>query len=158
MFVAVLIMLVSTILLFFYLRAVCHKLLRRQFSREFYKVIVRDNFLEFPLVRKGVEGFGSPGEYRRLRMTLRCDFVIVTYLLKKASNLNQRFFPDDRLMMLYFEMLFVSLVTQHWLRLPENSTVLKLTAVLEYLANVVGQRINTVSFGNLTAANYLPDF
>ena len=157
MFVTVLIMIVSTALLFFYLQVVCQKLLRRGFSPEFYMGIVRNNHLEFPLIRKGVEDFGYPGEYSRLLLTLQCDFVVITYLLKKGSNLDQRFLPADCLLILYFHILFVSLVTRHWLRLPENSTVLKLTTILQYLANVVGQRINTVRFGNLTASNYLSD-
>jgi hypothetical protein len=65
MFVTVLIMIVSTALLFFYLQVVCQKLLRRGFSPEFYMGIVRNNHLEFPLIRKGVEDFGSPGEYSK---------------------------------------------------------------------------------------------
>jgi len=41
------------------------------------------------------------------------------------------------------------------LRLGENAAILRLTAVLQYFANVVGQRVNAVKFGNLTAADYL---
>jgi len=41
------------------------------------------------------------------------------------------------------------------LRVGEKKAALKLTAVLQYFANVVGQRVNTVRFGNLTAADYL---
>jgi hypothetical protein len=113
--------------------------------------------LEFPLIRKGVEDFGSPGEYSRLNMTLKVDFLAVTYLLKNVSNNNQRYTSDDRLLILYFQALLISLVTRHWLRLPENSTVLKLTSILQYFSNVVGQRINTVRFGSLTTPNYLSD-
>jgi len=43
----------------------------------------------------------------------------------------------------------------HWLKLRETPIVLKLTAVLKYFANVVGERVNTVRFGNLTASDYL---
>jgi hypothetical protein len=32
---------------------------------------------------------------------------------------------------------------------------LRLTSVLQYFANVVGQRVDTVRFGNFTAADYL---
>ena len=58
-------------------------------------------------------------------------------------------------MILYFRVLFVSLVTRHWLRLYEDSAVLKLTTILQYFANVVGERVNTVRLGNLTASDYL---
>jgi hypothetical protein len=59
-------------------------------------------------------------------------------------------------LILYFQLLFAALVTRHWLRLPQNATVIKLTSILQYFANVVGQRINTVRFGSLAASNFLP--
>jgi hypothetical protein len=34
----------------------------------------------------------------------------------------------------------------------EEPAILKLTAILQYLANVVGQRVNTVRFANQPAA------
>jgi hypothetical protein len=157
MFVAILIMIVSPVLVFSCLQAICRKRLRRQFTLEFYKTIVSSNRLEFPLIRKGVEEFGSPGDYLRLSMTLRSDFLAVTYLLENASNIDQSCNPIDELLILYFRVLFVSLVMRHWLRLPENSTVLKLTNILQYFANVVGERINTTRVGNLTAFDYLSE-
>jgi hypothetical protein len=57
--------------------------------------------------------------------------------------------------MFYFHLVFVSLLTRHWLRVREKPAILKLTAILQYFANVVGQRVNTVRFGNLTASDYL---
>lgn len=157
MSVAILIMIVSTVILLFCLQAICQKRLQRQFTTEFHKAIVSNNRLEFPLIRKGVEEFGSSGEYLHLSMTLRSDFLAVTYLLKNASNIDQRFNPIDELLILHFRILFASLVTRHWLRLPENSTVLKLTNILQYFANVVGERINSARFMNLTAFNYLSE-
>jgi hypothetical protein len=157
MSVAVLIMIVSTVILLFCLQAICQKRLQRQFTTEFYKTIVSNNRLEFPLIRKGVEEFGSPGEYLRLSMALKCDFLAVKYLLENASNIDQRYNPIDELLILYFRVQSVSLFMRHWLRLPENSTVLKLTNTLQYFANVVGERINTTRGGNLTAFNYLAE-
>ena len=66
MFMAALILMVSTGLFFFYFQAVCQKILRRQFSQEFFQSIVNANRLEFPSVRKAIEDFGSPMEYPRL--------------------------------------------------------------------------------------------
>jgi hypothetical protein len=40
----------------------------------------------------------------------------------------------------------------------ENKAILKLTSVLQYFANVVGQRVNAAKFGNLTASDYLLQF
>jgi hypothetical protein len=155
MFMAALILILSAGLFFFYLQAVCQKILRRQFAQEYFQAIVNANRLEFPSIRKALEDFGAPVEYPRLMLTLKCDFLALTYLLKNAANVNQRYSYEERLLILYFKLVFVSLITRHWLRLRETAAALKLTTILEYFANVVGERVNTVRFGNLTASEYL---
>jgi hypothetical protein len=155
MFMAALILILSTGLFFFYLQAVCQKVLRRQFTQAFFQSIVNANRLEFPSVRKSIENLGAPLDYPRMALTLKCDFLALTYLLKNAANVNQRYSYEERLLIVYFKLLFVSLATCHWLKLRETPAALKLTAILEYFANVVGERVNTVRFGNLTASDYL---
>ena len=155
MFMAALILILSTALFFFYLQAVCQKVLRRQFSQEFFQSIVNANRLEFPAVRKAIENLGTPLDYPRVALTLKCDFLALTYLLKNAANVNQRYSHEERLLIVYFKLVFVFLVACHWLKLRETKAALKLTAILEYFANVVGERVNTVRFGNLTASDYL---
>ena len=155
MFMAALILMISTGLFFFYLQSVCQRILRRQFAQEFFQAIVNANRLEFPSVRKAIEEFDSPPEYPRLMLTLKCDFLALTYLLKNAANVDQRYTYEERLLILYFRFVIVSLAVRHWLRMRESSAALRLTAILEYFANVVGQRVNTVRFGNLTASDYL---
>ena len=155
MFLAALILILSTALFFFYLQSVCQRILHRQFKQEFFQSIVNANGLEFPSIRKAIENFGAPMDYPRVALTLKCDFLALTYLLKNAANVNQRYTYEERLLTLYFKLVFVSLMTRHWLKLRETPAALKLTAILEYFANVVGERVNTVRFGNLTASDYL---
>jgi hypothetical protein len=155
MFMAALILIFSTALFFFYLQTLCQKVLRRHFAQEYFQSIVNANRLEFPSVRKAIEDFGAPVDYPRLMMTLKCDYLALTYLLKNAANVNQRFTREEHLLIVYFKMVLLSLVARHWLRLGESRTALKLTAILEYFANVVGERVNSVRFGNLTASDYL---
>jgi hypothetical protein len=155
MFMAALILIVSTGLFGFYLQAVFQRILRRQFAQEFFQSIVNANRLEFPSVRKSIEALNSPVEYPRLTLTLKCDFLALTYLLKNAANINQRYTYEERLLIVYFKLVFASLITCHWLKLSERPAVLKLAKILEYFANVVGERVNTVRFGNLTASDYL---
>jgi hypothetical protein len=155
MIIAALILILSTGLFFFYLQAVCQNILRRQFAQSFGQTIVNANDLEFPSVRKAFEGYAVPVEYPRLMMTLRCDFLTLSYLVKNATNVNLRRTFEEHLLILYFKWVLVSLVTRHWLRLREKPAALKLTTILEYFANVVGERVNTVRFGNLTASDYL---
>jgi hypothetical protein len=154
MFLAALILILSTALFFFYFQATCQKILRRQFAQDYFQAIVNANRLEFPSVRKALD-FGAPVDYPRLRLMLKCDFLALTYLLKNAANLNQRYSTEELFLMVYFRMLFFSLFTRHWLRLREKPAILKLTAILQFFANVVGQRVDTVRFADLTASDYL---
>lgn len=155
MFVAALVLILSTAMLLFYFQTACQKILRRKFDKQYSRSIVHANRLEFPAVQKSLVDFDSPVDYARLRMTLRCDFLALTYLLKNAGNLRQRFSREERMLILYSRSLFLSLFLRHLLRLGEKTVILKLTAVLEYFANVVGQRVDRVRFGNLTPSEYL---
>jgi hypothetical protein len=155
MLLAALILILVTALFLFYLQVTCRRILRRQFDREYFHAIVNANRLEFLAVRKAAEELGAPIDYPRMLMMLRCDFLALTYLLKNAANVNQRYSREERLLMLYFRLAFASLIARHWLRLREKPAILKLTAILQYFANVVGKRVNTVRFGNLTAPDYL---
>jgi hypothetical protein len=155
MVMAALILILSTAFFFFYLQATCQRILRRQFEREYFLAIVNATRLEFPAVRQMLEEFNAPVDYPRLRMMLKCDFLALTYLLKNAVNVKQRYSGKERLLMFYFRLVFASLITRRWLRVSEKPAILELTTILKYFANVVGQRVNTVRFANLTAADYL---
>ena len=94
-------------------------------------------------------------QYPRLMMTLKSDFQALTYLAKNAANVNQRHSSQERFLILYFKWSSISLVVRHWLKLREQPAALKMTAILQYFANVVGERADTVRLGNLTACDYL---
>jgi len=151
MIVAALILILSTAMFFFYFQATCQRILRRQFEWDYFQSIAKANRLEFPSLQKSVEEFGAPVEYSRLRRTLQCDFFALTYLLKNVENAKRRYSNEERLLILYFRCLFLSLAVRHLLRLRDNKAILKLTSVLQYFANVVGQRVHAVKFGHLTA-------
>jgi hypothetical protein len=155
MFVASLVLVLSTALFFFYFQATCQRILRRRFDREYFQAIVNANRLEFPVVRRTLEEYEVPVDYARVRMTLKCDYLALTYLLKNAANVNQRYSREELLLILYFKAVFAALAVCHWLRLREKPAVLKLTAILQFFANVIGQRVSMARFGNLTASDYL---
>jgi hypothetical protein len=152
---SVLILILSTAFFFFYLQVTCQGILRQQFDREYFLAIVNAIGLEFPVVRRTLEEFNAPVDYPRMGMMLKCDFRALTYLLKNAVNVHQRYSGKERLLMFYFRLVFASLIVRQWLRVREEPAILKLTAILHYFANVVGQRVNTVRYANLTAADYL---
>ena len=155
MTLAILIIIVSIALLFFYLQATCQRILRREFGHEFFHSVVNANRLEFPFVRKALEEFDVPVDYERFRMQLKCDFLALTYLLKNAGNAKRRFSKDERLLRMYFRAVFSVLWIRHRMGLSERAAVLKLTSILEYFANVLGERVHTIRFGDMTASDYL---
>lgn len=155
MFMSYLILAVSAGLLFFYLQTACQQILRRQFDRDYFQSIVKANRLAFASIRAALEQGAAPEEYNRLRTALHCDFLTLAYMLKNASNPRQRLSGEERLLLIYFRGLMFALFLRHSLQLQEQATVLKLAKVLEFFANVVGQRVSLVRFGNLSATDYL---
>lgn len=152
---ATLILIGSLALFLFYLQAVCEEILRHQFKDPLPDPIVDANRLEFPFVRRALEEFEAPVDYARFRVQLKCDYLALVYLLRNAANQRHRLSRHERLLAAYFGALSSALTLAHWLRMGEKPVLLKMTAVLEYFANVLGERIKQVRFGNLTASEYL---
>jgi hypothetical protein len=155
MILAALILILSTAMLFFYFQATCQRILRRQFDREYFRSIVNAHGLEFLALRKSLGEVGAPFDFSRLRMMLKCDFLALTYLLKHAAGAKRRYSKEERLLILYFHCQLLSLAVRRLLRVGEKKAALRLTSVLQYFANVVGQRVDTIGFGNLMATDYL---
>jgi len=155
MTLAIMILFLSIALLMFYLQQTCQRILRREFGHEFFHSVVNANRLEFPFVRKALEEFNAPVDYERFRMQLKCDFLALTYLLKNAGNAKGRLSKEERFLTWYFRAVVLKLIVAHWLRLGERAAVLKLTSILEYFANVLGERVDTIRFGDMTASDYL---
>ena len=155
MILAIVILILGTALLISYVQFACKTILRREFAHEFFHSVVNANRLEFPFVRKALEEFNVPVEYERFRMQLKCDFLALTYLLKNAGNAKGRFSKEERLLRMYFKGVFFALWIRHRMGLSERAAVLKLTSILEYFANVLGERVNTIRFGDMTASDYL---
>ncbi|MGD0127809.1 MAG: hypothetical protein ABSF46_20795 [Terriglobia bacterium] len=151
MIVATLILILSAAMFFFYFQAACQRILRRQFDLEYFRSIANANRLEFPSLRKALEESGAPIEYSRLRGALRCDFLALTYLLRNVANSKGRYSNEERLLILYFYTQSLSLAVRRMLKLSDNKVTLRMTSVLQYFANVVGQRVGTVKLGSLTA-------
>ncbi len=155
MITASLILILSTALLFFYFQATCQKILKREFEQEYFRRIVNANRLEFLAVRKALEEIDARADYPRLCTMLNCDFLALAYLLKYASNLKQRHSLEERLVILYCRLAFLSSHLRGWLRLGEKPAILQLTVILQYFSNVVGERVSKLRFDLLTSADLL---
>jgi len=145
------ILIVFTCLLCFWFQADCRRILARPFAREYFQPIVTAHRFEFLLVRNTSGDFAQPTEFLRKTAALRCDFLGLTYLLKHTANFNQSYTSEELRLILYFKVLFILLVTGHWLRWREKPALMKLTAVLLYFANVIGERVSRIRFDNLAA-------
>jgi hypothetical protein len=155
MLMAVLILVFSTALFFFYCQVTIHKILRRTFEQAYFRTIVAANGLEFPVLRNAFQGPNVPLDYAHVRTGIKCDFLALRYLLKNAANLQQRYSWQERVLMLYFRLVLASLAVRHRLHLSEKPAVLGLAEILQHFANVVGQRVNSVRLENLTALEYI---
>jgi hypothetical protein len=128
--------------LFFCWQVTVQRILRRALPREYFQTVVTANRLEFPALRKACEEPHPPVDYGRLRMIVKCDFLALTFLLKNAANVSQRYSPEEQLLIFYFHQVLLSLIVRHWLRLREKPAVLELAAILQHFANILGERIN----------------
>ena len=155
MIMAMVILIFSLALLLFYVQSACQRILRREFAQEFFHSIVNANRLEFPFVRQALQEFDAPVEYAQFRMQLKCDFLALTYLLKNAVNERQRLTSEERLLVVYFKSLSFLMAVCHMLGFGEKRFFLKLTSILQYFGNVLGERVNQLRFGNMTASEYL---
>lgn len=140
MFQATLILMISAGLALFYLQKAVEGILRRKFDRPYFKAVVQACCLEFSNVQKALNKSDAPVDYERLRVALKCDLMTLARLLKMSPRLGFRYSGEDRLLVVYSQIGFLSLAVRHLLRLHERPAILKLTATLQYLANLVGQR------------------
>jgi hypothetical protein len=155
MYWPVAILISSTALFLFYLQTTCERILRQRAHEEFYHSVVNANRLEFPYVRTAIEEYDAPLDYRRFRMQLKCDFLALTYLLKSAVNSSKRLSRDERKLVLYSRILFLLLAISHIAGFGEKLLMLKLTSVLQFFSNVLGERVSKMRFGDITASEYL---
>jgi hypothetical protein len=142
MIVSVFILAFSTALFLFYLQATCERILAREFANALPDPIVEANSLEFPAVRKALEEANGALNLAQLRSALECDCIALTYLLKNAANKTGRLSPAERLLTLYFRALS-SLVN-----VGKGAVLAKMTDVLAYFTNVLGERVRGSRFGS----------
>src|SRR5438874_9099434 len=141
MVLPILVLITSLSLCLFYIQVTCRTILDREFQREYFRSVVSASRLEFLAVREEVETPESQFNYSAARMALACDYLTLAYLLKNAVNTGRRYSRQERLLMLYFRALMASFSVSHAFRLNAKSTVLRMTAILQFFANVLGERV-----------------
>ena len=129
-----------TIVMFGCFQVACPKILRREFDREYWQSVIKATRLEFRALRQSLGGAGASVDYRRVAGMLKCDFFTLCYLLRNGASANQKYANEERLLVLYFRWQLLALATRRRLRVGEKQAAVRLTLVLQYFANVVGQR------------------
>ncbi len=142
---------VSTALFFFYLQATCEGVLRREFAHPYFLEVIRAIRLEFPLLRQELAE-NVPMNYSEMQLALRCDFVALEYLLKSSDRKRRHLSRPEKLLMVYCRFLLFAMPIRHALNLHEKQAVLKLAAMLQFFANLTGERLSVNPVGNTASS------
>jgi hypothetical protein len=138
---------VSAALFFFYVQTVCQKALRREFSRPYFRDVLDAVRLEFPRLCEDTAS-NRPLGFKEIRLALRCDFVMLEYLLKHADPARRPLPGQERMLLLYFRWLLFFLPVRHVFRVREKEAVAKLAGILQHLANILGERLSVSELQN----------
>lgn len=142
-----LILVVSAALFLFYVQTTCARTMRREFDRAFYQDVINAIHLEYPRLQDAILS-RSALAYSDARHALRCDFMTLEYILKNADSSERYLSPREKILLLYFRFLLFCLPIRHALKHGENEAVLKLTTILQFLANLVGEKLTVSLVGD----------
>ncbi len=147
MILSVVILVFSSALFFFYVQAFCEKALQREFSRPYFQDIIDTIQLEYPRLRAAVASNDSL-DYSDASHALKCDFITLEYLLTNSDRTRGHLSRPEKILLLYFRFLLFSLPIRRTFKLQEGGAVLRLAAILQYFANLVGERLSAGSVAN----------
>lgn len=146
MILSVLILVFSGALFFFYIQTFCEKALRRKFTQPYFKDIVEAIPLEYPLLLNRPASDTSL-DHSHTRSALRYDFMILEYLLRNSGAGHWNLPRRERILVLYFRFLLFSLPIRHAVNLREGEVILKLAKILQFFANLLGEKLSIHPLG-----------
>jgi hypothetical protein len=154
MFLAVIVLIVSSALSSFYLQSTCERVLREQFDREYFQAIAQVCRLEFPSLRLAMGRRDGPVDYPSVCAKLRVDFLVLSSL-KDTARLDGHACLGKRLLGAYFHGILLALPLLRAAGLGQKA-IRKLTAILQYCSNAVGKQLSNAQHAEpLTPAQYL---
>lgn len=145
-FVSVFILVISAVMLVFWLRSASQSVLRQRFEQDYSAEVAGANQLEFLAIRKALaESPEDIADYKGVLAALEQDYQALSYLLRNAATVHVgRYSRAERLLILDFHLLAI------WVRLSRalglrgwRGGLLEMTTILQYFGNVVGQRLAT---------------
>jgi hypothetical protein len=147
---SVVVLVTASALFLFYGQTICEKALRREFSQAYFGQIIQAFRLEYPQLCDSVAS-NSAFDYAQTRLSLKCDFFTLKYLLKNGVPARRHRARVERLLGLYFRFLLFSLSIRHTFKLKEQKAVVKLASILQYFANSLGEKLSGTSFATAQA-------
>jgi len=132
----------------FYLQATCESILRREFDHVRLRSFANSCRLEFFFVVKEIEESGGVVDNRRVRAALKCDYLALTFLLKNAAGTGS---GRERILMVYFRVLFFVASVQQLAGVKGERVIEKLSNILRHFAGLLSEQAHQIQFDNLTA-------
>jgi len=151
MFMSILVLAVSAALFFFYVQIVCEKALRREFSHPYFKQVLQSLQLEYPQLCKSAASDGR-FNYSSTLLGLKCDFFTLKYLLRNSDPARRPLARSQKLLILYFQGLLMLLPLRHAFRMNEKKAVMKLSAILQFFANSLGETLSGGSYAEVQSS------
>ncbi len=142
------ILILSTALFFFYVQTLCEKILRREFSRAYFKDVLGVVDLEFPRLREALSA-KAPMSYSQMSLALRCDFLTLRYLVANGNPKRRSLSWQEKTLVGYFHLLLFILPMRYAFHFRERQSAMKLTVILYHFANLVGERVAIGNAGNM---------
>ncbi|MFQ5818074.1 MAG: hypothetical protein ACE5H2_09005 [Terriglobia bacterium] len=146
--ISVFVLVVSILLLIFWLRVTCRRILRQRFERDYAAEVATAHQWEFLALRQALgESPEEIADCQRVLATLQRDYEALTYLLRHAATLHVgRYARRERLLILDFHLLHLWIRLKRWVGWKRgHKDLLEMTEILRYFANVMGQRLVTFS-------------
>ncbi len=142
MVMAGVILIISAALFMFYLQTVCEKVLKHEFAHSYAGFLVHTASLEFLAVRNKLAATEGDFDFARMTTALECDYQVEISLLQqfKSDGLDHKI--ENWLLRCYFRALSFSMGPCRALGFSGKSTLLKLTDILQYFSNTIGQQMS----------------
>lgn len=152
MLVSSFVFVISLYSLFYYFRYACRSVVRREFEKDYSSSVATANHLDFLAVRQVLAQEVAAGAYGPMVEALERDFQTLTYLLRHAATVHVGHYSrHERMLIIDYHLLRVWLSLKRLVRLNNlRGTLVEMTDILTYFANVVGQRAATFATANLT--------
>ena len=143
MFVSILIIVISLMLFLYWFRYMCVMILSAKHSRDYAVQIAQANQLSFLDARDRLMGEPNSASLGSLHRSLDRDYRLLIYLLRHAANyqLRSQAIEHRVLMIDYYLMKAWFYLVRKVSRSQARSALLEMTAILNYLANSMGERV-----------------